>query len=169
LPEEEPTLRVRPLLPADGPWVEEFVRERWGDASVVVHGTRYLPAELTGFCAESGGRRVGLVTLHRAGSSCEVVTLDSLEEGRGVGRALLDAARGEALRRGCHRLWLVTTNDNLRALGFYQRYGFRLSALRPGAVDASRRMKPSIPAAGENGIPIRDELELEMDLRPGLP
>lgn len=158
------TLRVRPLDPVDGAWVEELVRERWGDAFVVVHGETYRPAELPGFCAESAGRRLGLVTLRLSDSSCEVVTLDSLEEGRGVGRALLEAARAEALSRGCVRLWLVTTNDNLRALGFYQRCGFQLSALRPGAVDASRKVKPSIPAIGENGIPLRDEIELEMNL-----
>jgi hypothetical protein len=63
-------------------------------------------------------------------------------------------------------VWLVTTNDNLVALRFYQRRGFRLSALRPGAVDeARRRLKPAIPDAGAFGIPLRDELELELRLR----
>jgi hypothetical protein len=56
----------------------------------------------------------------------------------------------------------VTTNDNVDALRFYQRRGFRLRAVRPGAVDDARRtLKPEIPAVGEQGIPIRDEIELE--------
>ena len=78
----------------------------------------------------------------------------------------VDAARAA----GCGRLWLVTTNDNVRALGFYQRRGFRLVALRPGAVVISRALKPEIPFVASNGIPIRDELELELGLLevPGL-
>lgn len=153
---------IRPLVPADGGWVEEFTRDRWGGDFVLVHGERFRPRELEGFAADTGGRHVGLITLHFRDASCEVVTLDSLEAGRGTGTALLDAARSEAVRRGCLRLWLVTTNDNLRALGFYQRYGFRLTALRPGAVEESRKAKPSIPMIGDGGIPIRDELEMEI-------
>jgi DNA-3-methyladenine glycosylase I len=92
-----------------------------------------------------------------------VVTLDSIREGVGVGRALLDAAQAEAVRLGCRRFWLVTTNDNLRALGLYQRRGMRLVALRAGEMDLVRRtLKPQISELGENGIPIRDELELEL-------
>jgi ribosomal protein S18 acetylase RimI-like enzyme len=86
----------------------------------------------------------------------------------GIGRALLSAA-GEALRAaGVRRAWLVTTNDNLAALALYQKAGWRLAALRAGAVDEARRtIKPSIPPVGEHGIPIRDELELELDPRQG--
>ena len=60
----------------------------------------------------------------------------------------------------------MTTNDNLPALGLYQRHGFRLVALHPGAVDRARLVKPSIPALGHPGIPMRDELVLELRL-PG--
>lgn len=55
---------------------------------------------------------------------------------------------------------MVTTNDNLRALALYQRRGFRLVALRCGAVDDARRRKTSIPEVGDGGIPLHDELEL---------
>ena len=72
---------------------------------------------------------------------------------------------GAARAAGCARLWLVTTNDNLDALGFYQRRGLRLSRSAPGAVDDARRtLKPEIPETGDGDIPIRDELELEMRL-----
>lgn len=54
----------------------------------------------------------------------------------------------------------MTTNDNLDALRLYQRHGFRLAALRPGAVDRSRHLKPDIPAIGAYGLPLRDELLL---------
>jgi ribosomal protein S18 acetylase RimI-like enzyme len=61
-------------------------------------------------------------------------------------------------------LFLVTTNDNTPALRFYQKRGFVLSALRPNAIAENRKVKPEIPLTGQDGIPIRDELELEMHL-----
>ncbi len=61
-------------------------------------------------------------------------------------------------------MWLVTTNDNLRALYFYQRRGFRIVAVHRDAVMHSREIKPEIPSVADNGIPILDELELEKPL-----
>ena len=91
----------------------------------------------------------------------------SLREGRGVGRALLDAVRDAAVRTGCTRLWLITTNDNLRALELYQRWGMEIIAFHRDAVtEARRRLKPSIPERGKHGIPIAHELELEIRLQP---
>jgi len=125
----------------------------------------YLPEELPGFKAVGAdGHWIGLITYMVAGDACEIVTLDSLRERAGVGGALIDAVAQVARAAGCARLWLVTTNDNLHALGFYQRRGFRLTALRPGAVDESRRIKPAIPVIGHDRIPLRDELELERPL-----
>jgi GNAT superfamily N-acetyltransferase len=80
---------------------------------------------------------------------------------------LIDAVRQEAQRAGCKRLWLITTNDNLTALRFYQRRGFVLVAVHRNAVELSRKLKPQIPLIGEHGIPIRDEIELEMPLNNG--
>ena len=88
-----------------------------------------------------------------------------MRPGRGIGSTLLEGVANEARRRGCRRLWLITTNDNLNAIRFYQRRGLRLVAVHAGAVDDARRLKPSIPLVGEDGIPIRDELEFELELR----
>jgi ribosomal protein S18 acetylase RimI-like enzyme len=85
--------------------------------------------------------------------------------GRGVGRELIDAAAVALRHAGVRRAWLVTTNDNLAALALYQKAGWRLAALRPGALDEARRtLKPEIPELGQYGIPLRDELELELVL-----
>jgi hypothetical protein len=63
------------------------------------------------------------------------------------------------------RAWLVTTNDNMRALRFYQRLGWELVAVHRGAVDRAREtLKPEIPRVGNDGIPLRDEIELEYRL-----
>ena len=119
---------------------------------------------LPGLVAERNGRPVGLLTYRREDGACELAFLAALERQGGIGSALLDALRREVA--DCERIWLVTTNDNLEALRFYQRRGFVLSALRAGAVDDSRRrLKPQIAPTGEFGIPIRDELELELPLR----
>jgi ribosomal protein S18 acetylase RimI-like enzyme len=101
-----------------------------------------------------------------AGDDCEVLTLHAAERQRGTGTALIDAIVRLARERGCHRLWLLTTNDNVDALRFYQRRGFRLAELHAGGVDGARaRLKPEIPETGEHGIPLRDELVLEKPLR----
>jgi len=105
-----------------------------------------------------------LVTFQITGDACEIVTLDSLIEDRGIGTGLIEAVSTAASAVGCRRLWLITTNDNLHALGFYQKRGFRLAAVHPGAVDAARKLKPEIPLIGNDGIPIRDEIELEIVL-----
>jgi len=93
-----------------------------------------------------------------------VVTINAFPQGSGAGTALIEAAAAAAREAGARRLWLITTNDNLRALRFYQRRGFRLSALHRDALERSRELKPSIPEIGLDGIPLRDELELELRL-----
>jgi ribosomal protein S18 acetylase RimI-like enzyme len=151
------TLEVRPLREDDRAWVRETIRDRWGSDVVAGHGVAYEPARLDGFVALEAGRRVGLLTYVIEDDACEIVSIDALDEGRGVGTALVEAARV----LGSRRLWLVTTNDNERAQGFYERVGFRLVAVREGAVARSRELKPEIPDESEDGIPIRDELEYE--------
>ena len=99
------------------------------------------------------------------GTRCELLTLHTSRQFEGTGSALLSAVRDQATSAGCTRLCVTTTNDNLDALRFYQRRGFRLAHLRAGAVDESRaRLKPEIPDVGSHGIPLRDELELELAL-----
>ena len=156
-------MTVRPFREGDREWVRETLRELWGE-TVVSRGAVHDPTALPGFVAEEGGERVGLLTYRVDGADCEVVTIDAFPEGVGAGTALLDAAARAARDAGCGRVWLITTNDNLRALRFYQRRGFRLVAVHPDALERSRELKPSIPEIGLDGIPLRDELELELTL-----
>ena len=120
---------------------------------------------LQALVADRDGDIVGVVTYRIERDGCEVVTIDADPAGRGTGRALLDAVAEIATAGGCVRLWLVTTNDNLRAQRVYQEYGFDLTGVDLGAVDRARASsKPSIPVVGEHGIPIRHELRYELAL-----
>jgi ribosomal protein S18 acetylase RimI-like enzyme len=138
--------------------------DHWGAELMIVHGEQIYPAEYPGFAAIDGDKVIGLITYALRGAECEILTLDSLLEGQGIGSALIDAVRQVAFEKGVHRLWLITTNDNINALRFYQKRGFELVRINRHAVDESRKLKPSIPLLGEFGIPIRDEIELEMRL-----
>jgi len=157
-------MRLRPVADADREWVEPLIVERWGVALVVGRGRSWNPVTLPGFATFEDGRCVGLVTYEIDGEVCEIVTIDALVEGEGIGTALLEAVEAAARDAGCARVQLVTTNNNLRALGFYQKRGFRLVALVPNAVDEMRKVKPAIPEVDSSGLPIRDELHLERRL-----
>jgi DNA-3-methyladenine glycosylase I len=158
------TFEVRPVCDEDREWIRDLIRERQADEFVLGHGVVYHPAELDGFVAMEGDDVVGLATYRVESDACEIVTIDALIEGRGVGSTLVEAVHERAHRAGCARLWLVTTNDNERAQAFYDKLGFRVVAVREGAVDEARKLKPSIPLIGAGGVPITDELELERRL-----
>ena len=157
-------INVRPAADGDGDRVTEALVNSWGSTVVVAHDTEYELTALPTLVAEHAGELVGVLTFHVDGDALEVVSIDAIDRHRGVGTALLAAAADEARERGCRRLWLVTTNDNLDALRFYQRRGLRLVGLEPDAVDRARARKPAIPDVGDYGIPIRDELRLERPL-----
>jgi ribosomal protein S18 acetylase RimI-like enzyme len=133
---------------------------------VVGHGVVYRPDRLPGLIVTDAGATVGLLTYTIEDDACEIVTIDAVEEGGGVGSALLAAVEGVARDAGCVRLWLITTNDNVRAQEFYRANGFEVVAVHEGAVAASRERKPSIPLVSEAGVPIQDEIEMERRLSP---
>jgi ribosomal protein S18 acetylase RimI-like enzyme len=156
---------VRPLRDDERPWALRVLRESWGtEVTVYSDGREYRPAELPVIVADAGGERAGFATYAVEGETCELVTLNALQSGRGVGGALVEAVADAARASGCTRVHLITTNDNLPALRLYQRHGFALVALNGGAIDAMRARKPQIAPTGHAGIPIRDELELERTL-----
>ena len=153
--------RLRRLTREDLPRLRDFWVQHWGSDDMIMHGEIVQYDEVEGFVFSDW---TGLITFMIRGNECEVTSLNSLQEGRGIGVALIDEVVREAKDRQCCRLYLITTNDNLNALGFYQKRGFELSALHRGAINESRKLKPSIPLIGENNIPLRDEIELEMKL-----
>lgn len=157
-------ITIRPIEAADRDWVVRFLRDRWGTDRMAAHGVLFCPADHPGFVAVRLGGAVGLLTYALSAAACEITLIDSGIRHVGIGTALIAAVKEAATQAGCTRLWLVTTNDNVDALRFYQRRGFALVGLRPNAMQAARTLKPEIPLIGQYGIPLRDELELEMTL-----
>ncbi|CAN5661631.1 GNAT family N-acetyltransferase [soil metagenome] len=158
---------VRRIEASDRPWVIGALETSFGDVTVARKGGLIDASVLPGFIASERARFLGFLSYHVTDLECEIVVLVSFEQGRGAGRALMDAIRLHASEVGCSRLWLITTNDNTRALRFYQRWGMNLCAFHRWGVHRSRQdLKPGIPERGDDGIPLDHELELELLLHP---
>ena len=149
---------------SDRGWVCRILIEHWASTRIITRDRSHQADELPVFAAIEDGQRVGLLTYRVELDECEIISLNGLVEGKGVGTALIEAIKRVAISAGCTRLWLITTNDNTPALRFYQKRGFVLVAIHPNALAQSRRLKPEIPEVGMDGIPLRDEIELEMRL-----
>ena len=150
---------IRRLAQNDLIRLQDFWSKQWGDDFIVVHNEIIHYDEVDGFIYDDWA---GVITFTIRGEECEITSLDSLNVGKGIGTTLIDVVLREAKEKKCRRVFLITTNDNLYALGYYQRRGLELAAIYRGAVNESRKIKPSIPLIGENNIPLRDEIELEI-------
>lgn len=136
--------------------------DAFGDVTVARKEVLIDASVLPGFLATDGGQPVGPLTYNAAHGECEVVAIISTEEGRGIGQPLMDAAHDHAAAAGYRRLWLVTTNDNTRAFRFYQLWGMDMCAFYRHGVRRSRKVKPSLPERGAEGIPLDHELKFEL-------
>jgi ribosomal protein S18 acetylase RimI-like enzyme len=141
------------------------LHERWPHDLLVGGGRVREIGELSALVAVQAGERVGLLTYVVEGDCAELVTFDALRPGLGVGPPLIEALVDRARDRGARRLVAMATNDNVRNLGYYQRLGFRMNELRAGAMEKLRARMPWIPKTGQDGIPVRDEIELVRDIR----
>ncbi len=156
---------IRQAESADAEWIGCFLRERWRATTMAVHGELIDASALPALIAGNGQ---GLATWRRLGDDAELVSINAVPAGAGIGTALIEALVSRLQAEGCAQLWLTMMNANLSALRFYLRRGFRLIQVRPGAVDEARKLKPSIPRVGEYGIPMHDELDLCRVLDAGM-
>lgn len=161
---ETDVVDLSPRRPEDRPALEAFLRgwnALWVARRDELVDSLNHPAVLAWSDSDLCGAAIYLID----GDDCELLTLHAAIAFKGIGTALLTTVEEVARAAGCKRMRVVTTNDNLEALRFYQRRGFRLAVLRPGAVDRGRAvLKSEIPRLGAHAIPLRDELELEMSL-----
>lgn len=142
--------------------INNFLIEHWYTTKMIVRGREIDMTATDGFFILESNKIIGLVTYIIQSDTMEIVSLDSLRENHGLGTLLLETAIEEAKKLGCKKIVLITTNDNIKALRFYQKRGFDMVHLYHNAIEVSRRMKPEIPLIGDNSIPLKHEIEFEM-------
>lgn len=155
----------RAKLAEDNLWIIEKLKENWGSEIIVTRNTKHSCIDLEGVIIENENRIIGLCLYEIVENELEIVLIETYIEKLGVGSFIINEIRQIGIGKGIERIWLITTNDNIDALRFYQRRGFVLKALYKDAIKESRKLKPEIPMLGENGIEIRDEIEMEMVIR----
>lgn len=141
--------------------VNVFIREHWYTTTMVIRGKQIDMTQTEGFFLLEKENIIGLLTYIVYDGILEITSLDSLRENQGIGSALVNMAVREAAERGLQKIVLMTTNDNINAIRFYQKRGFDMVRLFRNAVDAARKLKPEIPLIGENAIPLHHEIEFE--------
>jgi ribosomal protein S18 acetylase RimI-like enzyme len=139
---------IKPVSNSEREWVKELLNREWYSTIIVTREKIHKANDLPGFMAFQDEVAVGLVTFEIEVDSCEILSLNALIEGKGIGSALLRAVENRAGELGCRRIWLVTTNDNIDALSFYQRRGYQIAAIHLNSMAQSRKLKPEIPIMG---------------------
>jgi GNAT superfamily N-acetyltransferase len=155
----------RSIQDEDRQAIADFIEKHWRSKKVMSQGKAYFPHEHEGFIEWRDGQIAGLLTMAYQGDALEVLTLNSMLEGERIGSALMLLAIEDARKRNINRIWLTTTNDNIQALAFYQKLGFRMTAVNLGVVDEARKAKPEIPKVGYEGIRVRDEIVFELPIK----
>lgn len=157
----EQAIIFRSKTDADDRWITEIAKKHWGSVEIVSRKHTYNILHLPSVIAEQYEMPVGFAVYAKEGAECEIVALYSAKTRQGIGTSLIDRVKEAAKQEGCTRVWLMTTNDNTYALRFYQKRGFVITAIRVNVMEEQRKKKP-IPLTGNDGIPIRDEIELEI-------
>ncbi len=154
-------LVLRQKNDSDQIWIEEILKRFWASTNIVSRGRVHDASLLPSLIAEFDAVRVGLLTYNIENDECEIVSLNSLTERKGIGTALLKKLEKITRQLDCKRIWLITANDNSHAIDFYKKREFELIKIHQDAVTDSRKLKPEIPLFSEEGIPIQDEYEFE--------
>jgi GNAT superfamily N-acetyltransferase len=143
--------------------VSEIIRG-WGSDILVSRGKIYRAEDLDGILVYDNKKIVGLGLYDIKNYSCEIVLLETFVQNKGIGTRIIERIKEIAKTKNCERIWLITSNDNIDAIKFYQKKGFRIVNIYINAMEESRKIKPEIPYIGNYEIPIRDEIEFELKM-----
>lgn len=160
----KPELFIRRIEDSDRVWARKILRDNWESDKIVTRGVIHETDRLPGYIALLDSLYAGLLIYDVKDGMLEIISLNVLEQRRGIGSALIQSAIQEARSLKCLRIWVITTNDNIPAIEFYQANGFKIAAIHEDALIESRKLKPEIPHIGIDGAPIKDEIELEKKL-----
>lgn len=145
----------------DSVFIKELMTEHWGGEPLVIRGKNYYPSTLNGIMVLDNKKVIGFLFYDIQDRVCEIVVFEIFEKFQGIGTVVLEKLKVIAKNKQCNKLYLMTTNDNLEALRFYQKRGFHICGIHLDSVKVSRKMKPCIGETGDYGIPVRDEIDLE--------
>lgn len=137
-----------------------FFKDHWLSDTMIISSGDYRFDDLAGVVALAGDQLVGLITYAVHGNALSIVSVNSVLPHHSIGKTLMKVAEEKALAAHLTKIDVFTTNDNLLALRFYQRLGYRMTKVLRGSIDLARERKPEIPVIGENGIPVHDEVLL---------
>jgi len=157
-------MTIRPIGEEDREFVRILFKEYWGSTQMVTQGRLLHCDDLPGLIAWDGIKPIGLITYLFEGEVCELISLNSIVEGRGIATALIEEVMEMASDAGCSKISVETSNDNLDAMQFYMKRGFRLVKVHLDAIAEARKIKPEIPVVGNYGIELKDAFEFEMKL-----
>lgn len=144
--------------------VNAFIKQHWYSTTMIIRGKEIDMTKVDGFYFRDGKTIIGLITYIVYNNILEIISIDSLQENQGIGSKLIEAVIHEAKERNLQKIVLITTNDNINAIRFYQKRGFDMAHLFRNAMDISRKLKPEIPLIGDNSIPLRHEIEFELSI-----
>lgn len=157
-------MEIKRITPENRQQINDFIKFQWHSTDMVVRGEIVDMTTIDGFVMYENESIIGLLTYRIINNECEIMSLDSLREKQGIGTFLVKKVIEIANKEKCTKIKLITTNDNINALRFYQKRGFDMAYLYHNALDASRKLKPSIPILGDYDIPLKHEIEFEMSL-----
>lgn len=155
---------IRIISPENRKQINDFISSHWFSTDMVIRGELVDMTRLDGFVIYDKETIIGLITYRIKSNECEIMSLDSLKENQGIGTNLVNKIIEIASEKKYTKIKLITTNDNINAIRFYQKRGFDMVNIYRNALDTSRKLKPSIPLLGDFNIPLKHEIEFEMDL-----
>ena len=144
--------------------IKTIIEGTWGSSLIAVNGKLWDSRTMPGYAAISEHEPLGYLLYEFHDGLCEIMVLESVAQNIGIASALIEQVKQAAKSAGVKKVIVQTSNDNIHAIRFYQRRGFTIREIRLCALDAARLLKPSIPLSGEDGIPLRDEIEFEIDV-----
>ena len=136
----------------------------WGSDILVSRGKIYRAEDLDGILVYDNEKIAGLGLYDINNNNCEIVLLETFVQNKGIGTQIIEKIKEIAKKRNCKKVWLITSNDNIDAIRFYQKRGFCIANIYIKAMEKSRNIKPEIPYIGNYQIPIRDEIEFEIKI-----
>jgi len=148
----------------DNKAVSEIIKG-WGSDIIVSRGKTYRTEDLDGILVyDDNNKIIGLGLYDIKNNNCEIVLLETFVQNKGIGTQIIERIKEIAKTKHCKKIRLITSNDNINAIKFYQKRGFCIANIYINAMEEARKIKPEIPYIGDYGIPIRDEIEFEIKI-----